>query len=558
MAGLNLKIPARYRRSLRVGTCSWKYEGWKGLIYRSGVKYAAGDYLVDYAKHFNTVEVDQWFWSLFPSGVKLPDPQAAREYAQSVPDDFVFTVKAPNAITLTHHYAKQTAGHRAFANKPNPDFLSRDLLKRFLAALAPMGGKLGPIMFQFEYLNKSKMPSLQAFLEALHEFFQRAPKDFSYAIETRNPNYLSEAFFNFLREHTLGFVFLEGYYMPHISEVFGRHDTATEAPTIVRLHGPEREAMEEASAGRWDRLLEPRPESINAAVEIVRANLRLGRKTFVNINNHFEGCAPLTAERFLKEYSARPRQANDSNLSRALHSADGFCGRLLSARSVRQRADQGEVQLAFRAPAGCAGGDLRPELLIELERFLLQFLRAQGLSQLRQSLANRLEMLAEFHLEVAFDRLRRDGLVLDQGADALRSLHRRNRPAANLHSEFFDLSAAADRLALQGLRRSVDAEAAPLRLRVQPCEALAQAECLVVFVPHPLRDNHGPERQHGSAIHPDLVRHPSPLSARRQPSAIGQFFLMEFILPAAQALFLVGGRPLAGQSVSANCQHRLA
>jgi hypothetical protein len=32
----------------------------------------------------------------------------------------------------------------------------------------------------------------------------------------------------------------------------------------------------------------------------VRANLRLGRKTFVNINNHFEGCAPLTAERFLK------------------------------------------------------------------------------------------------------------------------------------------------------------------------------------------------------------------------------------------------------------------
>jgi uncharacterized protein YecE (DUF72 family) len=221
-------------------------------------------------------------------------------YARSVPDDFVFTVKAPNAITLTHHYAKQTATHAAFANRPNPDFLSVDLLKRFLNALAPMGGKLGPIMFQFEYLNKSKMPSLQAFLDVLHEFFERAPKGHDYAIETRNPNYLAGAFFDFLREHILGYVFLEGYYMPHIADVFSKHDTSTEPPTIVRLHGSEREAMEEAAAGHWDRLIEPRPDSIKAAVDIVRANFRLGRKTFVNINNHSEGCAPLTAERLLK------------------------------------------------------------------------------------------------------------------------------------------------------------------------------------------------------------------------------------------------------------------
>jgi uncharacterized protein YecE (DUF72 family) len=88
--------------------------------------------------------------------------------------------------------------------------------------------------------------------------------------------------------------------MPHIADVFSKYDTSTEAPTIVRLHGPEREAMEEASEGRWDRLIEPRPESVKAAVDIVRANFRLGHKTFVNVNNHFEGCAPLTAERLLK------------------------------------------------------------------------------------------------------------------------------------------------------------------------------------------------------------------------------------------------------------------
>ncbi|MGD1000364.1 MAG: DUF72 domain-containing protein [Candidatus Brocadiia bacterium] len=300
MQTLNLDIPSRYRPLLRVGTCSWKYEGWKGLIYRKGVRYAANDYLADYAKFFNTVEVDQWFWSLFPSGVKLPEPATVKEYTQSVPDDFVFTVKAANAITLTHHYAKQPKGHADLANQPNPDFLSADLLKRFLDALAPMGGKLGPIMFQFEYLNKTKMPSLQAFLDRLHEFFVKAPKEFGYAIETRNPNYLSKAFFDFLREHKLGYVFLEGYYMPHIAEVFSKNETTTPAGTIVRLHGPDRQAMEEATDSAWDGIVEPRPESIQAAVSIVRANLRLGHKVFVNINNHFEGCAPLTAASLVK------------------------------------------------------------------------------------------------------------------------------------------------------------------------------------------------------------------------------------------------------------------
>lgn len=73
MNQLNLAIPERYRGCLRVGTCSWKCDSWKGLIYRPDVDYSPNDYLPDYARHLNTVEVDQWFWSLFPSGAKLPD-----------------------------------------------------------------------------------------------------------------------------------------------------------------------------------------------------------------------------------------------------------------------------------------------------------------------------------------------------------------------------------------------------------------------------------------------------------------------------------------------------
>src|SRR5512139_1419456 len=104
---LDLGLPKEFRGLLRLGTCSWKYDSWKGLIYEPGKTYRADDYLADYARHLGSVEIDQWFWSLFPGGLRLPDPAVVKRYAESVPDDFVFTVKAPNALTLTHYYAKQ-------------------------------------------------------------------------------------------------------------------------------------------------------------------------------------------------------------------------------------------------------------------------------------------------------------------------------------------------------------------------------------------------------------------------------------------------------------------
>jgi hypothetical protein len=65
-------IPVELAHHLRIGTCSWKYDSWKGLVYDPDKKYRPDDYLADYARHFTTVEIDQWFWSLFPSVASLP------------------------------------------------------------------------------------------------------------------------------------------------------------------------------------------------------------------------------------------------------------------------------------------------------------------------------------------------------------------------------------------------------------------------------------------------------------------------------------------------------
>lgn len=58
---LDLAVPQPLSDLLHVGTCSWKYDSWKGLLYRPGRKYGPFDYLPDYARHLNTVEIDQWF-----------------------------------------------------------------------------------------------------------------------------------------------------------------------------------------------------------------------------------------------------------------------------------------------------------------------------------------------------------------------------------------------------------------------------------------------------------------------------------------------------------------
>ncbi|NIM91449.1 MAG: DUF72 domain-containing protein [Candidatus Aminicenantes bacterium] len=292
-------IPKEYQPYLRIGTCSWKYDSWKGLYYEKGKNYRPNDYLTDYAKHLSSVEIDQWFWSLFPGGVKLPEARTVKAYAESVPDDFIFTVKAPNSLTLTHFYSKQPSQYADFAGQPNSLFLSNELLEQFLERLSPLGKKLGPIMFQFEYLNKKKMPSKEAFFERFQEFMDRALKGFQYAIETRNPNYLAPPFFDFLKEHKLGYVYLEGYYMPHIGEVFNKFNPETADFSIIRLHGGDRLEMEIETGGNWSQVIAPKPKGLKAAARIIRENRNRKVLTFLNINNHFEGSAPLTVQRFL-------------------------------------------------------------------------------------------------------------------------------------------------------------------------------------------------------------------------------------------------------------------
>ncbi len=273
---------------LRIGTCSWKYASWKGLVY-SGDK--GSNYLEEYAQTFNTVEIDQWFWSLHGvNKVSMPRTEVVESYVRSVSDDFKFSVKVPNSITLTHYYQK----NKNDPFLPNPHFLSADLFNKFLVCIDPMKEKLGPLMFQFEYLNKMKMTSLDTFIHRFKDFIEACPSEFTYCVEIRNPNYLKPSYFDFLDEFGLSPVLLHGYYMPPIWDVYSQNEDRIRKTIVLRLHGPDRKGIEENSGGRWDRILVPRDDELDRFTAIVqRMNIRK-LNVWLNVNNHFEGSAPLT------------------------------------------------------------------------------------------------------------------------------------------------------------------------------------------------------------------------------------------------------------------------
>ena len=123
------------------------------------------------------------FWSLF-NIVKLPEKRDVDNYKESVPEDFKFTIKVPNSLTLTHYYSK----NKSEPLKKNPYFLNIDLFEEFLNILNPLKKQIGSLIFQFEYLNNEKMRSLSQFQSLLHQFLTSLqPNIPPISIETRNP-----------------------------------------------------------------------------------------------------------------------------------------------------------------------------------------------------------------------------------------------------------------------------------------------------------------------------------------------------------------------------------
>ena len=155
-------------------------------------------------------------------------------------------------------------------------------------------------MFQFEYLNKQKMSSQTEFIEKFSGFIDKCNPDFTYGVEIRNPWYLNKKYFEFLNQYKLGHVFLQGYFMPDITELYQKYWSMIETVSAIRLHGPDRSDIEEKSKGIWNKLYEPKDDEISRITKIIEEIHSKNLDIYVNVNNHYEGSAPLTIERIRK------------------------------------------------------------------------------------------------------------------------------------------------------------------------------------------------------------------------------------------------------------------
>jgi uncharacterized protein YecE (DUF72 family) len=281
-------------KGINIGTCSWKYDSWRGIIYPEKGKI---NYLKEYARHYTTVEIDQWFWSLFADGhPRLPDAATVREYRESVPDSFRFSVKIPNSITLTHHYNRS----RRTQPKKNPYFLSIPLMETFLNTIHPIMDKIGVLIFQFEYLSRKKMPGQSEYQDQLSRFMDRCPRNCPYAVEIRNPNYLNGNYFDFLWRNNLSMVFMQGYYLPPIFDIYRENRHLIKDLAVIRLMGKDRNQIEAKTKKKWNRIVEPKDQELDHLSVMLKDLLEKKIEVYVNVNNHYEGSAPGTIRRIKK------------------------------------------------------------------------------------------------------------------------------------------------------------------------------------------------------------------------------------------------------------------
>ncbi len=259
------------------GTCSWNYPSWVGLVYSEPQQRAAA-YLRDYSQKYDTVEIDSWFY-------KIPDSDEVADYLAQVPDDFRFTCKVPQELTLTH--LRGSGG--ASTGVAKPSFLSPELFARFLEAIEPMLPRLDAIMFEFEYLGKDKMPSLETFLETLDDFLtavRERVRGLPLAIESRNRNYLSSAYFSFLRDRRLIPVFSEKIFMPHVYDVYRQYKDYVTTDIVIRLLDGDRSEIEKKTKQQWNAIVEPKLDK-EAIVTMARDIINRGHMVTVNVNNHY-------------------------------------------------------------------------------------------------------------------------------------------------------------------------------------------------------------------------------------------------------------------------------
>jgi len=293
---------------IRLGTSSWFFPGWRGLVYEGIHPQTALSKkgLAAYAEFpmLATVSLDRTFYA------PITTVEYAR-YAAQVPDRFSFVVKAPALVCDAVVRDEEGRG-----KVPNGHFLDAAIAARefVVPCLEGLGAKAGPLVFQISPLPRGLVEEQAMLIDRLASFFAALPKELGkhrplYALELRNAELLTPRLMRMLRD--TGVRYCVGLHdrMPEVE----RQETALKAldgetpgDLVVRwnLH---RGFLYQAAKQRYepfDRLVDEDPETRRILARMAAAAFKAGRRVWITANNKAEGSAPLSLLKLAQEIEA--------------------------------------------------------------------------------------------------------------------------------------------------------------------------------------------------------------------------------------------------------------
>ncbi|MCK6524929.1 DUF72 domain-containing protein [Myxococcota bacterium] len=276
---------------LRLGTSSWSFPGWRGLVYDRPAddRLLSREGLRAYARCplLRAVGLDRTHYATMTAA-------QLHELADQVPDDFRFLVKAHEACTLVDTPDHPRYGARRGQENPlffDPAWATEQVVG---PAVEGLGAKLGVILFQLAPQSVARLGGPR-FPERLHHFLSGLPRGVPVAFELRNPQLLTPDYAAALAAHGAVHCLSAHPSMPAPAAQARLTGALDGAQIIARWMLQRSKTYEEAKDdyAPFDRLVEPDPHTRAEWVDLLQKVA--SKPVILIINNKAEGSSPLSA-----------------------------------------------------------------------------------------------------------------------------------------------------------------------------------------------------------------------------------------------------------------------
>jgi uncharacterized protein YecE (DUF72 family) len=296
----HVAIGERLPGELRLGTSSWSFPGWRGIVYGEGATQArlARSGLAAYARHplLRTAGLDRTYYAALTT-------EDYASYAAQVPPGFRFLVKAPEALTIARYPTHERYG--ALRGTDNPTFLDAAWAEDTLVGPACEGlaDTLGVILFQMPPQPAWALGGRERFAERLARFLGALPVGPVYAVELRTDKLLGDSYAQALASPDAVHCFNVHPTMPDVALQAATIDPSRGPALVVRwmLGGEQRYEAARERYRPFDALVDEDPPARGAIAELCADAVQRGRPAYCVINNKAEGSAPLSAFKLAAE-----------------------------------------------------------------------------------------------------------------------------------------------------------------------------------------------------------------------------------------------------------------